>query len=191
MTKKIDDKTTPIQKLKFLLNPGQRRQVFFLSILLIIGMLLEMASLGVLIPALGFMLDGDKLTNSSELQPLLNFLGNPSPKKLIILGMSCLVFVYLAKALFLIFLTWRQSKFSAEFPAELSSRLFKGYLHQPYTFHLQYNSAELLRNLRGEIGEFTEITKSIIVLTTELTVVVGIGFVLILQDPLGTLIITF
>ena len=181
---------TLIQKLKFLLNPKQKKQLVILSIFLIIGMFFEMAGLGILIPALGLMLNTNSANNYPVLQPFLNSLGNPSQEELVLYGMMFLVFLYLLKALFLVFLSWRQSKFSAEFSAELSSRLFFGYLRQPYSFHLQRNSAELLRNIRGEVGELTEITKSVIILTIEFTVVVGIGFVLILQNPLGTLVVT-
>ena len=185
-----EKKITLIQKLKFLLNSQQKKQLFVLSILLIIGMLFEMAGLGVLIPALGLMLNTDGVNNYPVFQPLLNILGNPLQKELVLYGMLFLVLLYLLKALFLVFLSWRQSKFSAEFSAELSSRLFFGYLRQAYSFHLQRNSAELLRNIRGEVSEFTEITKAVIILTIEFTVIVGIGFVLILQNPLGTLVVT-
>lgn len=188
--KKSEKKITMIQKLKFLLNPQQQKQLFFLSILLIIGMLFEMAGLGILIPALGLMLNPNAGISYPIFQSLLNELGNPSQKELVFYGMLFLILLYLFKALFLLFLSWRQSKFSAEFSAELSSRLFFGYLSQGYSFHLQRNSAELLRNIRGEVSEFTEITKSVIILTIEFTVVVGIGFVLILQNPLGTLVIS-
>ena len=184
-----EEKMTRIKKLKFLLNPSQKKQLIALSILIFIGMLFEMAGLGVLIPALGLMLNANGAESFPVLEPLFNLLGNPSQKELVLYGMLFLVLLYFIKALFLLFLSWRQAKFSAEFPAELSSRLFIGYLRQPYTLHLVRNSAELLRNIRGEIGEFTEITKSIIVLATEFTVVMGIAFVLILQDPLGTLVV--
>jgi ABC-type multidrug transport system fused ATPase/permease subunit len=185
-----EKKITMIEKLKFLLNPQQKKQLVVLALLLVFGMLFEMAGLGVLIPALGIMLNANGLTEYPILNPLLNTLGNPSQNELVLYGMLFLVFIYLLKALFLVFLSWRQSKFSAEFSAELSSRLFFGYLRQSYAFHLQRNSAELLRNIRGEVSEFTEITKSVIILTIEFTVVVGIGFVLILQNPLGTLMVS-
>lgn len=183
-------KTTLIQKLKFLLNPQQKKQLFILLFLLIIGMFFEMAGLGVLIPALGLMLNTNEVNEYPIFQPFFNAIGNPSQKELVLYGMLFLVLLYLIKALFLVFLSWRQSKFSAEFSADLSSRLFFGYLRQGYSFHLQRNSAELLRNIRGEVSEFTEITKSVIILTIEFTVVVGIGFVLILQNPLGTLVVS-
>lgn len=190
MKNNSEKKPKLLQKLQFLLNAQQKKQLVILSILLIIGMLFEMAGLGVLIPALGLMLSTKGAKDYPALQPLLNSLGNPSQNELVLYGMLFLVLLYFLKALFLVFLSWRQSKFSAEFSAELSSRLFFGYLRQPYAFHLHRNSAELLRNIRGEVGELTEITKSVIILTIEFTVVVGIGFVLILQNPLGTLVVT-
>jgi hypothetical protein len=88
-------KNTLIQKLKFLLNPKQKKQLFFLTILLIIGMLFEMAGLGVLIPALGLMLNTNGVNDYPIFQPFLNSLGNPSQKELVLYGMLFLILLYL------------------------------------------------------------------------------------------------
>ena len=61
----------------------------------------------------------------------LNYLGNPSQFELIILGMSTVLFVYLLKALFLSFISWKQSKFTAYLSAVLSEKMFYGY----FLFH--------------------------------------------------------
>ncbi len=45
-----------IQKIKYLLSPAQKKQLLVLAFLLFIGILFEMLSLGVLIPALGLIL---------------------------------------------------------------------------------------------------------------------------------------
>ena len=61
------------------------------------------------------------------------------------------------KNLFLAFLAWRQTRFAFGVQTQLSQRLFTAYLRQPYTFHLQRNSAQLIRNVIGEVGMFTEV----------------------------------
>ena len=136
------------QKISFLFSPAQKRELKIIAILLIIGMFFEMLGLGVMIPALGLMLKTDFIKQYPALQPYMHVLGNPTQAQLVFWGMSFLVFIYLIKAAFMIYLSWRQNYFSSNLSAELSSKLFLGYLKQPYIFHLQRNSAELLQNIQ-------------------------------------------
>ena len=183
-------KRSIIEKLHYLLSSAQKRQLLILSVLLLIGMFFEMGGLGILIPTLGLMLNSDIGKEYPKLKPLLNELNNPTQIQLVFWGMSILVFVYIIKAIFLVFLSWRQSKFSSELSADLSQNLFMGYMRQPYTFHLQRNSAELLRNIQIEINQFTAVSTAVVNLTLELCVIFGVVFILILVEPLGALVVT-
>jgi ABC-type multidrug transport system fused ATPase/permease subunit len=181
---------TFLQKLKYLLSKNQKRQLAVLAVLLLIGMFFEMAGLGVLVPSIGVMLNPDVGNKYPALKPFLNALGNPSQSRLIVLGLTIMVSVYFVKTIFLAFLGWKQSKFSAELTADLSHNLFSGYLKQPYAFHLQRNSAELLRNTQNEINQFASVSQSAITLTVELSLLVSVAFMLILVEPIGALIVT-
>ena len=123
---------TFFQKLKYLLSKNQKRQLAVLAVLLLIGMFFEMARLGVLVPSIGVMLNPDVGSKYPALKPFLNALGNPSQSRLIVIGLTIMVSVYFVKTIFLSFLGWKQSKFSAELTADLSHNLFSGYLKQPY-----------------------------------------------------------
>ena len=151
-----------------------------------------MLGLGILLPALSLMLNPDIVVEYPSLKPYLALLGNPTQGILVLWGMASLVLLYLIKAIFLVYLTWNQSSFSSNLSADLSFKLFLGYLRLPYVFHLQRNSAELLRNIQGEISVFTSLTQSLINLSTELSVVISVAFMLIIIEPIGaTIIIIF
>ena len=145
----------PIRKVWSLLTPGQQRTALVLLFLMFIGMALETLGIGLVIPALALLTQRDFVSNYPALQPALQALGNPSQQNLVIGGMLILVGVYLIKALFLAFLVWRQTRFAFGVQVQLSQRLFTVYLRQPYTFHLQRNSAQLIRNVINEVGLFT------------------------------------
>ena len=89
-------------------------------------------------------------------QPALHALGNPREQTLIIGGMLALVGVYLTKTLFLTVLAWRQARVAFGVQAQLLQRLFTVYLRQPYTFHLQHNSAQLIHNVISEVTQQTQ-----------------------------------
>ncbi|MFN3667226.1 MAG: hypothetical protein ACK4S0_13760, partial [Sediminibacterium sp.] len=185
-----ENKVTFLQKLRFILSSSQKKRVMILGILLLVGMLFEMASLGAMIPALSIMLSPDITKEYPAMIPILKFLGNPTQFQLVLWGMSALVLIYVLKSSFLVFLSWRQSKFTSELSSELSKKLFVGYVRQPYPFHLNRNSSQLLRNIQIEINHFMSVSQATIFVTLEFSVMFGVAFMLILVEPLGALVVT-
>ncbi|MDO8208679.1 MAG: ABC transporter ATP-binding protein [Gallionella sp.] len=176
-------------KIYALLTHTERRGAAVLFALMIVGMLLETLGVGLVIPAITLMMQGDLVARYPAIAPILGFLGKPSQRELITAAMLGLVGVYLVKNLFLAFLIWRQTHFAFDVQATLSQRLFAIYLRQPYTFHLQRNSAQLVRNVIGEVSIFAGVMTSSLMLFTELMVLAGIAILLLLVEPLGALIV--
>ena len=177
------------KKIWNLLPPDGRRSAVVLLGLMFIGMLLETLGVGLVIPALALLTHQDFAHDYPTLQPVLQAFDNPSHPALVIGGMLVLVGVYLIKVLFLAFLAWRQTRFAFGVQAQLSQRLFTVYLRQPYTFHLQRNSAQLIRNIVTEVSQFTHsgVTSSMLLLTESL-VLLGLCSLLLMVEPLGALI---
>lgn len=176
-------------KLWYLLAPQQRRSAMALLGLMLVCMLLETLGIGLVIPAMALMMRADLVTQYPWLAPAMIWLGNPGPERMVVSGMLLLVGVYAVKALFLSFLAWHQAKFIYAMQADLSQRLFKGYLQQPYTFHLQRNSAQLIRNAVNETSRFTDGMVAAMTLLTELFVLIGVSALLLAIEPLGAILV--
>lgn len=70
----------------------------------------------------------------------------------------------------------------------LSARLLRGYLAAPYTFHLQRNSAELIRNCDSAVDLVCRtVLASAVAAASETLIVAGIVAVLLVTAPLVTL----
>ena len=177
-------------KIYALLTPKERRGALVLFVLMVVGMLLETLGISLIIPAITLMMQGDLIAKYPAISPVLGLLGASSQTELIKVAMLGLVGVYLVKNLFLAFLIQNQTHFSFDVQANMSQRLFTIYLRQPYTFHLQRNSAEFIRNIAGEVGQFSGILISTLMLTTELMVLAGIAVLLLLVEPVGALIVS-
>jgi ABC-type multidrug transport system fused ATPase/permease subunit len=172
-----------------LLTSAERQRAWVLFALMIMGMLLETLGIGLIVPAITLMMQDDLVARYPVMASILNFLGKSTQTELIVTAMLGLVGVYFVKNLFLAFLIWRQTQFSFDVQANLSQRLFACYLRQPYTFHLQRNSAQLLRNVTGEVSGFTAVLTSALMLFTEIMVLVGVAVLLLFVEPLGALIV--
>ena len=157
---------------------------------MLIGMLFESLGIGMLMPVLAVMTQGDLSGNYPKLVPLFEALGSPSQEQLVVGGMIALAFIYLLKSLYLAFMTWYQMHFAFGVQASLSRNLLDVYLSQPYTFHLQRNSAQLIRNVVTETNLFAQTgLMALLMLMTELIVLLGVGVLLFLIEPLGATLV--
>lgn len=172
-------------KTRALLTPAERKASIAMLVLMLIGMVLETMGIGLVIPVVTLMIEGDALTKFPLLASWAEALHVISQGALIILAMIALVIVYFAKNLYLAFLIWKQTSFALDIQASLSRRIFALYLRQPYTFHLQRNSAQLVRNITGEVTIFSGVISSLLLLLTECFVLVGIALLLLLIEPVG------
>lgn len=180
---------TAATKLFHLLSPGQRRRAAVLLGLMFVGMLFETLGIGLVIPAFALMTQADVSLKYPWFAGWIGQAGNPSRATLVAWGMAALVVVYLTKAAFLALLAWYQARFVYQLQAGLSRALFAGYLRQPYAFHLQRNSAELIRNAIGQVADVTTVAQQALLLLTELLVLLGILVLLIYVEPFGALVV--
>jgi ABC-type multidrug transport system fused ATPase/permease subunit len=178
------------QKLWFLLVPAQRRAGMVLLGLMLVGMMLETLGVGVVLPILALMTKSNPASGYPVLAPWLDLLGNPSHEKLVVFAMLALVGVYIVKVLFLVFLAWLQARFISWLNSDFSLRLFTGYLRQPYTFHLQRNSAELIRNAVSQVSQMTSAVQSYMIIIAESLVALGILALMLIVEGVSVLLVT-
>ena len=178
-----------ISKVAKILEPKEKKKLYFLLLMMGIGMMLEVLGVGVIIPILSVITTDSIGTTYPELMSFIVFIGSPNHEQLIALAMIILVFIYFIKTMFLALLNWLQVKFIFNLQAALSLKLFSGYLKLPYTFHLQRNSSELIRNTTGEVNQFTSTVQALMYMLSESLVLLGIGVFLIVVEPLGAMLI--
>jgi ABC-type multidrug transport system fused ATPase/permease subunit len=181
-----------MKTLWFILLPAQRTAALLLLALMLVGMVLETLGIGLIIPALTLMTQGDAMSQDSAVTLILaKWLDSNTQVQLVISGMLLLFVVYFIKAFFLAVLAWRQSTFVYGLEASLSQRLFASYLRQPYTFHLQRNSAQLIQYCVNEVSQFSRgAVRSAMTLIAELLVMIGIGTWLFMVEPMGAVLVT-
>lgn len=105
---------------------------------------------------------------------------------LLILAMAAVSGFFLLRAGVVLFQTHFRARVAERTGVRLSNRLFRGYMEMPYPFHLQRNSAELIRNITDAVNDIVDYTLiPPIQLASELLVVAGLALALVLIAPLG------
>ena len=182
-----------MKKIYALLEPAFRKKAIFLLFLMFIGIIVELLGLGMILPLLSILSTEDMAATYPQSAPILELLGNPTQKELVFMALGTLVGIYLFKGLFLVFLAWYQTNFAYSLSSHLSTKLLRGYMAKPYSFHLGKNSADLIQNLTGEVSHLTGATSNLFMLITEASAIIGIMILLIAVEPLGafTVIVLF
>lgn len=177
-----------IAKLISLFSPHQRREAFVLVLLMLGGMVMETLGIGMVVPAMVLLTQQDVTARFPEAAGALG-LARFNHNQLVIAGMLLLAAVFTVKCAYIAFVTSRQMRFVYRVQASLSRRLFVGYLYKPWSFHLQRNSSELVRNVINATNELTLTgLVAVLLLATEGLVLVGIALLLMYVEPLGALL---
>ena len=101
--------------------------------LILIGTLLEMASLGLVIPVVQAVVSGDRRGDYAWLPEQL---AEVSYSAFVQLLMAALVGVFVVKNVFLLASNYYQQRAQLSINNRIVQRLFENYLRQPYEFHL-------------------------------------------------------
>ena len=165
------------------LTRRERRALFGIFILILVGTVLETFSVGLLIPALSVLTKDDSGFNL----PYSTLKSSLSKTELIQLAAAAIFIVYLTKNIFLGVSTWIQRGFLTKISARLSARMLEIYIRQPYSYHLRQNSSVLIRNTQdASMVVAGGIEPSLTVLSDGL-IAISLFVVLVVVEPLGTL----
>jgi len=173
------------RKFKIILSKKQLNFFYFFIFLSFISMILETAGVGLIIPFMQVLVSEGA---NEHIIKFLNFFGiYPTSKhNLIFILILILGAVYTFKTIFLTYFSYAQTKLLADTRVSLSNKLYDIYLNKPYSFHLNNNSSQLIRNI-NEIDLVVYIMKSLIILINEIAVFLGIAIFVIFYEPVGSL----
>jgi ATP-binding cassette, subfamily B, bacterial PglK len=108
-------------------------------------------------------------------------------QQLLVVAGALVAGFFVLRAGVLLIQTYVQYRVAENAGARLASRLLEGYLAMPYTFHLQRNSAELVRNAYDITQQFAkEVLVPAVKLVSHALLVAGLVSVLLLIDPVAT-----
>jgi len=153
--------------------------------------MLEVCGIGFILPLISIL----SVENIKDAHPFIihchALLGYPEKTDFIITSFALVILLFLIKNSLLIFFFWCQTKFVVGVNRRISQYLYEGYLSQSFSFHLNKNSSELIRNTNNEVSQFCyNILMPLFALAAEVLVLLTIFAFLCYLEPLGTLLIS-
>jgi len=139
-----------IRKVLELLTPAERRRLWLVFAGVLASALLETAGVASVLPFLTVIANPNAVQDNDLLHWLFTTLGFSSVNWfLVFLGFVALGALVISNAMRAV-VTWGMLRFSWMRNHSLSLRLLDSYLHRPYTFFLNENTATLGRNILAE-----------------------------------------
>ena len=175
---------TALCKLVDLLTPKERVQAQLLLGMILIMALLDAIGVASIMPFMAVVTNPGLIETNALLSTLYKVMGSPSQRDFLLV-FGILVFIFLLFSLiFKALTTYCQLRFNLLREYSIGKRLVEAYLHQPYSWFLSRNSAELGKNILSEVN--TVITNGMIPFTTliaQSAVACALLLLLLIVDP--------
>lgn len=184
--------TGTIRRLFDLLTPHERRRLLLVFGAVLLNAIVEVAGIASVVPFLTLVANPDAVQSNALLQWLYRTLGFSSTHWfLLFLGFIVLGVIVASNAVAALS-TWAMLRFSWMRNHSLSRRLLASYLHRPYAFFLDQNTAMLGRNILMETQQVVNglLIPGMQTLARGFVILFILAFLLIL-NPLLALIMTF
>ncbi len=174
-----------LKKLYLEFSSQDRRRLFLLLLLIIITALLQVVGIASIFPFISAASDPSIVDKNVYLLAFKAFFKIENNLHVIVLLGGFVLLTLIITNLFLAFSTWVSMKFVVTINQTLALRLLQKYLNENYLFHLNRNSAELLKNLTAEVSRVVigGIMSTITVVSKGLVVLCILSF-LLLVDPI-------
>lgn len=179
-----------IFKIFTIFTPKQQKHCVFIIFCMVIGAMFEAVGIGAILPLISIMGDPAFLDKHPVIRGYASLLQIHSHNAFIIASAGLLILFYMSKNIYMAWQTRLQIRFSMQNQIFYAGQLLAGYLNKPYLYHLDQNSATLLRNVNsGAIVAFSAILVPTFTLITEIITAVAIWAMLVLVDPFTAIIV--
>ncbi len=151
-----------------------------------------MLGLGLIVPIISLFTDPAVISNSGIVGSISVYFNISESEMLLKLLVIILVLTYTIKGVLQYYLLVSQAKFSKDLSKNLSFRLYKRYLLQPYSKYLSQNTAILVKNIENEISTFSSTIDYFFLFQTNLVLIFAIFSIVFYNDPIiGGFILIF
>ena len=185
-------KVSLFSKLRYIFDRKQKGQLVILAVLILFGGIFETFSISMMIPVMAGIINQDKLQSAIADNKVLRIIaeslnlgtGSELAAKLTV----CLIVLFLVKNAYQIFLIYRQNTFITRARNDMISRVMREFLNRPYEDYLGADIPTVFRITDSDIPRTFTLMLSLLSLSTELIVSIGLGTVLLITDPILTVL---
>ncbi|HJD20865.1 MAG TPA: ABC transporter ATP-binding protein/permease [Candidatus Gemmiger faecigallinarum] len=172
-----------LKKLNYILDRRQKIHFFFLLIAFIIGSFLELLGVSAILPLVNVIMDPAVLQTNEIYALLARLLQAADARDFIIKACVALIFVYLVKDLYLLFMYNLQFDFTYKNKARISNEMMQVYMRQDYLSLIDHNVSDLLRSLSTDVDLCFALILALLNILCESFTALTLAVYLMVQSP--------
>ncbi len=139
-------------KLRRLFNRKEKIKIIVLFGMMMIAAVLEVIGIGMIPAFVSIVANPQRVLEHDTWGAIIARFNIEDSRDLLIYGASALIIIFVIKNIYIIAYRYFEARFIYNRRYLFSHRLMSAYMQAPYTFYLQRNTAELLRNTTGEVN---------------------------------------
>lgn len=179
-----------LKKLNYIFTGKDKIKMLFILLSVVIGSFLELLGVAIFTPFVNVILNPETIQEKWYLKILYDGLSFQTANNFLAALTGSIIFIYIFKNVFLALQKNWIYKFSYGVQMNLSTKLLKTYIQEPYTFHLNNNIAVLQRSLQEDTDLFTKGIIHVMELVAEIAVcaTMGVFLFIVSQSIAGTVL---
>lgn len=159
-------------------------------VVMLVGASLEAVGIGAVLPLISLLGDPDFLSQYPHIAKISYACGIESYEDLIVSASLLIIGLYFLKNFYIAWENRLQIRFAIQNQIDYAKALLAEYLMKPYLFHVNHNTATLIRNVNsGPQAIFANILVSVLQLLTESVTALTIWGMLVVVDPFTAIVV--
>ena len=171
------------KKFKQITSKKDRFSLILLFLILILSTLIEMIGIGAIPIFAMVIVNPENIINNLPNFLDISFIENFDRKSLTLYAAIILLLIFLTKNFYLGFVNYFNNLVVKKIRVNIYYNLFASYIRSNYEFHINRNSAQLIRNITSEVPKALYYIMSFIMLIKEGLIMIMIFLMLVIVDP--------
>ena len=165
-----------------ILKPKDKRKIFGIVVLMVIGGFLEILSLSMIVPLIAAIVNMQLITKYEIVMKIFDFIGITDEKGMLItMAISFAVLMFL-KNLVLFFMERAKKYFIANGKKSTANKLFRVYITRPYVYFLHCNSGEIITVINVLVEKVYALLQDFLTLISKVIVIIALVTVIVIID---------
>lgn len=159
-----------IKKLRTIYDKKQQIKFLFLFCLIVISGFLELVGISLILPFINVVMNPEIIMTNKYLNFVYSFFNISNTTNFLIFLAFVLIAVYILKNVYMLIVYYFQYKIFYNAQKDISLQLIKFYVNQPYAYHLNINTSEMVRIVTQDTSRCSDFLTNTFFMLTEFIV---------------------
>ena len=172
-----------LNKLNYIFDHRQKAQMGLLLVAIFIGAVFELGGVSLILPLIQLISTPEVVEEPGIVRTVYRGLGMKSVTDFFIVLVVIIICVYLVKNIYLTLMYYFQYRYIYRNQLKCAGRLIDCYLKKPYTYHLDHNTSNMIRNIMLDTDRLFQLILQVLNVISEALLSLLLIIFLIITDP--------